>query len=133
MLNLVVDGLFVRDKVLHSLDLFGSVANPTQMLADDPEPVSGAIGFCWIARKLFVSHVGVVHKRAGRFDDVDPLTARPPCQFRSPSSRVQRLAKVDPGRFPLRVVRRIPTRKFAPDLKLRLGAMIKRPPADVGV
>ncbi len=103
---------------------------PIQVFADDAERVARAIGFRWIARKLFVGHIGVVHEGSRGLHDIDPLPTLALCQFRSPGGREHGLAEVDPWRFPLRVVGGISTRKLVPNLKLRPGAMVKRSPVD---
>ena len=67
----------------------------------------------------------VIHKRAGRLHQIDSARTFALCQLRSPSSRVQGLAKVDPGRRPLGVVGGIAGLKQVPGLQVRPGAMVK--------
>src|SRR5882724_13225199 len=83
----VVDGLFIRDKVLHCPDFLRGVSLPIQMFADDAQRVLGAVGLRWITRKLSVGNIGIIHERPGRFYHVDPARAFALCQFRSPGSR----------------------------------------------
>lgn len=129
----IVDGLLIRDKVLHCLDFLRGVSLPIQMFADDAQRVLGAVGLRWITRKLSVGHIGIIHERPRGFHHVDPARAFALCQFRSPSSREHGLAEVDPGRSPLRVVGGIAALKHVPGLQLRLGAVVERSTVDVGM
>src|SRR2546423_14818543 len=121
----VVDWLLVLNEVLHCLDFVRRVSLPIQVFAHDPQRLTGAVrlrGITWI---LLVRHIRVIHKRASRFHDVNSAWAFALCQLRSPSSRVQGLAKVYPWRFPLRVVGGIAALKQIPGLQVRPGAMVE--------
>jgi hypothetical protein len=77
---------------------------PIQVFGDHLQRLPGAIRLRGITWKLLVRQIWVIHKRAGRFHQLDSARIFALCQLRSPSSRVQGLAKVDPGRPPLGVV-----------------------------
>ena len=121
----VVDGLLTRDTVLHGLDFLRGVSLPIQVFAHDPQRLPGAIGLRGITWILLVRQIGVIHERAGRFHQVDSAWTFALCQLRSPSSRVQGLAEVDPGRPPLGVVGGIAGLNQVPGLQVRPGAMVE--------
>src|SRR5215831_12244581 len=104
---------------------------PIQVFGDHSQRLLRAIRLCGITWKLLVREIWVIHKRAGRFHQIDSARTFSPCQFRSPSSRVQSLAKVDPGRPPLSVVGGIAGLKQVPGLQIRPGAMVEPSRADI--
>ena len=98
---------------------------PIQVFGDHPQRLPGAIRLRGITWKLLVRQIWVIHKRAGRFHQIDSARTFALCQLRSPNSRVQRFAKVDPGRPSLRVVGGIAGLKQVPGLQVRPGAMVE--------
>ena len=98
---------------------------PIQVLGHHPQRLPGAIRLRGITWELLVRQIWVIHKRAGRFHQIDSARTFALCQLRSPSSRVQRLAKVDPGRPPLSIVGGISGLKQVPGLQVRPGAMVE--------
>src|ERR1051326_1359711 len=123
--NSIVDGLLVRDKILHRLDFFRRVSLPIKVFAQYPQRLAGAVGLRRIAWILPVRHIRVIHKRSRRFYHVDSARAFTLCQFRSPGSREYGLAEVDPGRLPLGVVGGIARLKQVSGLQVSFGAMIE--------
>src|SRR6266576_7025355 len=124
-LSSVVDGLQTRDTVLHCLDHLRGVSLPIQVFADDAQGLPGAIGLRGLTWKLLVGQIGVIQKRAGRFHRVDSAAPFALRQLRSPGSRLQGLAEVDPGRPPSRVVEGIAGLNQVPGFQVRPGAMVE--------
>jgi hypothetical protein len=97
----------------------------SQVFAHDPQRRPGAIRPRGITWKLLVRQIGIIHKRAGRFHQIDSARTFALCELRSPGSRVQGLAKVDPGRPPLGVIGGIAGLKQIPRLQVRPGTMVE--------
>src|SRR5205085_9600878 len=113
------------NEVLHCLDFLRRMSLPIQVFAHDPQRLPRAIGLRRITWILLIRHIRVIHKRTGRFYLIDSAWTFAPCQLRSPGSRVQGLAEVDPRRPPLGVVGRIAGLKQVSGLQVRPRAMVE--------
>jgi hypothetical protein len=123
------------DVVEHRLQRFGTMGFPGLQFINDAHRVASSVRLGDVAGELLVGDIGVVFKRAGGFNDLDPTSLRALRQryreFSRPNGRFDQRSEVHMvRRTTFVIVRQMARNDHIVDLKSRLGP-VEEGPVDV--